>query len=470
MKPRDVLAFVAILLPFFSHSQTGTSCTDLIPIIMDGVTRNYTISSATGGNMVCTSNGTTPVTYFSIVSNASAQRMTLRITGGAGPIEVGFYDGTSCTNGNFESESSICFYDGKGVWAPAWDFVITPNKTYIIRIKTVSTGTLQIAGQYYTAPNNSCATATPIGTGLLMDNNAAHMPATDITAASMCAPELDNTAFYVYTVETSGNSGVLIEVMDPDNNYQSNLLNLGFQSALFTGTCGSLTQRDCNTGVFSGAQLWAGILPAGTKVYFAIDGILGTNCDYAIRAINAVILSVTLRSFTISKIGEENVLKWVSMEEKDNAFFEIERSIDGTSFRNIGRLAGQGNSSAEKQYEFSDRLPPVKGFYRLKMITTDGRYSYSDVLRVDRKSKLNSHVKFNNIVSDRLSLQINDLTQEKISISIIDRSGREVFHQNAKINPGSNLINIPAAHVANGVYYLVITADGYKEAFSFLKN
>ena len=176
--------------------------------------------------------------------------MMINITGASSQdIEVAFYDGLSCTNGNFESGSSICFYDGKGLWSPAETFTITPNKTYILRVKTTTTGTLQICGQYYTPPNNTCLNATSIGAGLLFDNNATHKPGTGVAPSGLCAAplELENTAFYVYTVGNTGISSVSIENMDFDNNYGSNLLNLGFQFGLFTGSCSGLTSVACRS-------------------------------------------------------------------------------------------------------------------------------------------------------------------------------------------------------------------------------
>src|SRR5260221_4419876 len=405
---RSHLFICTLLIPILSLSQGGASCADPIPIPMDGVCRNYTISSATGSNLVCTSSGTTPITYFSITANASAQDMLLKVTGSNNqPIEVAFYDGTSCTNGNLESVSSICFYDGNGDWAPAETFVITPNKTYILRIKTPTTGTIQICGQFYTPPNNSCLTATPIGPILVFDNNATHKPGTGVAPAGLCSGALENTAFYVFTVDVTGISTVSIENMNKDNNYQSNLSNLGYEVGLFTGNCAGLTSINCYIGI-SDAQLTTGVLPAGTKVYVAIDGILGSNCDYGIRAINSTsILPTTLKYFTAWKAPEGNILKWVSLNEYNNVSFEVECSVDGVNYKTIDRIASQVNSNFEKDYQYIDLSPPAKCFYRLKLTAASGKNTYSNIISVDRKFYINSKIRFNNTVTNQLALEIN---------------------------------------------------------------
>ena len=471
MRRSELFLCVMILLPFFSFSQLGFSCSTPIPIPMDSVTRTYSVSSATGSNVVCSSSGTSPVTYFSLVANSSAQNMILRITGpNTGAVEVAFYDGTSCTNGNLETASSICFYDGTGLWAPSENFVITPNQTYILRIKTSTTGTLTIQGYYYTPPNNSCATAMPIGTILTFGNNAAHQPATGISPTGVCAVSLTNTALYTYTVDYDGPTSISLENLVCDNNYQSDLLNLGFQVGIFKGSCAGLTNVFCYIGVPGTIQLNAGTQSAGTQMYVAINGILSSNCEYGIRAINARVLSATIKYFTVWKTADENILKWVSLKENDNAFFEIERSEDGINYTAIGRIAGQTKSTTEKQYEFTDQTPPLKSFYRLKMISTTGKNTYSNIVRVDRQVKPNSNIRFNSIVTNNLSLQIIDLSQQKLYIKIIDRSGREVYHQQSKINSGSNFIDINISVLSKGLYYLIIAGEAYRKSFSFLRS
>jgi hypothetical protein len=465
----SLFVWLIVHVPIFSYPQ-GTGCATPVPITMDGVCRDYTISSATGGNLECTSSGTTPVTYFSLTANSSGQNMLLKFTGPSNQhIEVVFYNGTACTGGNLEASSSVCFYDGNGYWSPAEDFVITPNKTYILRVKTASTGIINICAQHYTPTNNNCLGATVIGTGLTTDNNAAHSPGNGVSPASVCADALENTAFYKYTVDISGPTSLAIEGMNCDNNYESNLLNLGYQIGFFTGTCSGLTPVNCYAGVNGNAQLNVGTFPTGTQVYVAIDGILASNCEYSIRAINAVVLAAKLKRFTVWKNKNENTLNWVTSEEDGNAFFEIQRSIDSRSFAAINRVDGQGNSTTEKSYEYRDEAPPAVCYYRLKLVDIHGKSTYSKVIRVERKADINTKVKLNNVVSNLLSLQIRDLDEDNAMIKIIDPSGRQLYERNIKISAGESDINVNTSRLPRGVHYLIFSTADYKQAIPFIK-
>ncbi len=470
MKRAGIILMVLLMFRIFSNAQTGASCATAIPITLDSVLRTYTISSSTGANLICTSSGTTSITYFKITSNSSAQSMLLDITGSAGqPIEVGFYNGVTCNNGAFESASSICLYDGTGLWAPAESFSISPNTTYTLRIKTQTTGTIQISGQHYTPPNNDCLNATELGTILIYDENANHMPGPGVTPAQLCAATLENTAFYYYTVETDGVSGVSFENLTCDNNYGNNMASLGFHFGLFTGDCSSLTNIGCHTGPPFDVQFNIGSLPAGTKVYMAMDGISGSNCYYGVRAINAIILSATLKYFSGWKTNETNNLKWVSLKENGNKTFEIQRSVNGINFVTIGQVSGQINSKNEKTYQYNDAAPPDYCFYRLRMVSTAGKYSYSDIIKINRGNNIKTRILSSNI-TNQLSLLINGQYKENFAIKIIDNSGRSVKTQVATINSGENLIHVNTGSLPEGMYYLILSGDNYKKTFPFLKS
>src|SRR5688572_33061471 len=133
-----------ILLLFFSPCikalSQGDDCANAINIPLDGSTNNYSTSSATGSNVLCTVNGTTPITWFKFTTNASAVCPLLDISTSDGqPLEIAMYTGcTGNMNNNLESASSMCFQDGTGLWAPAHDYVLTGNTTYYLRIKTTT--------------------------------------------------------------------------------------------------------------------------------------------------------------------------------------------------------------------------------------------------------------------------------------------------------------------------------------------
>ena len=92
-------------------------------------------------------------------------------------------------------------------------------------------------------------------------------------------------------------------------------------------------------------------------------------------------LPVEVVDFTGRQYGNSVMLEWTTLSEKDNDYFEIERSVDGINFVTIGFVQGAGNSTEKIAYSFADNAPE-RGlvYYRLSQVDYDGTRSYADRL------------------------------------------------------------------------------------------
>ena len=93
-------------------------------------------------------------------------------------------------------------------------------------------------------------------------------------------------------------------------------------------------------------------------------------------------LPVELADFTATAQGRTVQLAWQTATERNSAAFDVERSLNGTSFARIGTVAAAGSSSSARRYELLDAQLPSGAatlYYRLKQVDTDGTSSYSPV-------------------------------------------------------------------------------------------
>ncbi|MBK7966720.1 MAG: hypothetical protein IPK10_16615 [Bacteroidetes bacterium] len=51
------------------------------------------------------------------------------------------------------------------------------------------------------------------------------------------------------------------------------------------------------------------------------------------------------------------VIKWTTLSEKENDYFEIQRSYDGLEWEYLGIEDGNGNSNHRLDYQFNDLFP-----------------------------------------------------------------------------------------------------------------
>ena len=93
----------------------------------------------------------------------------------------------------------------------------------------------------------------------------------------------------------------------------------------------------------------------------------------------ATALPVNLTDFDAVRTDTEQVLlQFKTLTETNNAFFDVERSADGSRYEPIGRVDGAGNSAVIQKYVFTDPKP-LQGinYYRLRQVDFDGQFTFS---------------------------------------------------------------------------------------------
>jgi len=96
-------------------------------------------------------------------------------------------------------------------------------------------------------------------------------------------------------------------------------------------------------------------------------------------------LPIELLYFKASPVGQTIELEWATATEHNNAYFTVERSVDGRIFEDITTLPGAGNSQQMIVYSSQDDYP-LDGisYYRLRQTDFDGASSFSGILSVHR--------------------------------------------------------------------------------------
>ena len=473
MKPVTLVILAMLCITSTWSFSQGASCNNPHILPLDSVSRNFSVSSTSGQASECASgfNGSGKVTVFSFTTDASGSCALVHIATSAPAqiAEVSLFSG--CSSGNcqgLQTGSSVCFIDGTGYWAPKELLTLSPNTTYYLRVWTPAAGTITMSAKSYPTPNTLCSSATWINTNETKDNNACATPSTEVQPIQLCAGTIENTVFYTYIVESNGVSSIQLNDISCDN--LNTATETGFQFGFFLGSCGSLSLIGCQSG--SGGSITATTpwLAAGTRVFAAVDGGSGSNCSFTITAFNAVVLPITLKYFSSWKRPDANRLTWLTTTEKNFSHFEIEKSTDGVNFIRITSINGYGSNSRETAYSYDDNeMKPVQ-YYRLKIVDLGEKFTYSNVIRVNRHDITNAKVIFSNKITSMLALRIIDLPANDLSIKIMDNTGREVRSQHVKINPGENSINLNTGSIPSGFYYLLLSADNYKRTFAFVKS
>jgi hypothetical protein len=134
-------------------------------------------------------------------------------------------------------------------------------------------------------------------------------------------------------------------------------------------------------------------------------------------------IPVELMSFKASSQNKTVKLDWLTASERNNAYFDIERSTNGHDWSRIGTVKGNGTTVEKKSYTFNDDAPLSSiNYYRLKQVDFDQKFDYSSTVAVNIRESGKGFSVYPNPVSDKLNIVSNSLDTEG-AIQVFDMKG-----------------------------------------------
>jgi hypothetical protein len=180
----------------------------------------------------------------------------------------------------------------------------------------------------------------------------------------------------------------------------------------------------------------------------------------------ATVLPVKFLSFDAVSLDKSVLLNWKTSEEINHNYFEVERSIDGNTFSKTAIvLDGIANGTA-KNYELRDDVSVLQDkvvlYYRLKQVSKDGSFTYTNILVVRLMSVSNVLMQvFPNPFVERLTARFNSNEKANAQISITNINGKTVAVKQCTISKGFNNVQLDGlAALPAGVYVASLVVNG----------
>ncbi|MBI2259338.1 MAG: T9SS type A sorting domain-containing protein [Flavobacteriia bacterium] len=199
--------------------------------------------------------------------------------------------------------------------------------------------------------------------------------------------------------------------------------------------------------------------------------------DFSFFGVDQGIVStpIELIYFEGKNEGKVNVLQWETSSERENDYFELQRSTDGNNFDKLTTIDGAGNSVSSNYYNYTDSEPSNGyNYYRFKQVDYNGSETFSDIVLIKNNTK---EFAISNLYPNPSNNSSNCAFYSpktgELSIKIIDNSGRVIENTLISIKSESNNgIQINSEQFENGIYSVEFNFNNgeYKTLQKLVKN
>lgn len=170
-------------------------------------------------------------------------------------------------------------------------------------------------------------------------------------------------------------------------------------------------------------------------------------------------LPFSLLSFSGLYTNNSVLIRWRTSNQTEPILFVIERSNNNDSWIEIGSITAK-NDSKINSYIYNDDAPADGiNYYRLKIISKTGNFTYSPIQRIETDKKCFKLDLHPNPAKDKLFYSLSDTTYESPYIKVINHLGKTML-----LLPKKKCRDEIDIHsLTKGVYYFQIADDKSKQ-------
>lgn len=171
-------------------------------------------------------------------------------------------------------------------------------------------------------------------------------------------------------------------------------------------------------------------------------------------AIPIATLPVSLTKFDVQcQPNKSTSISWTTSQEINNNYFEVEKSVNGTTWNSLNKVTASGNSSTQRAYQINDAQGGT-AFYRLKQVDLDGKVTFSNTVKTSCAGR-NVYVTLYPVPArDIVTLVIGSDKSIKTALQVFDNKGRMIINMPVSISTGVNNFKVPVQKLAAGEYII----------------
>ena len=214
-------------------------------------------------------------------------------------------------------------------------------------------------------------------------------------------------------------------------------------------------------------QAWANIGRSGYTASTLTSGTFTSFSEFVLAstdpAPNPNPLPVVLTSFGAVRQASGAVqVSWATASEQHSAYFEVQRSADGSTFATTATVTAQGTTTQAHPYVSLDAIALAgQLYYRLRQVDTDGTSTFSPVVALATTIANAAPSLYPNPAHDHLVVSFAAGEQ----VQILDLTGRSLLTTSLSASGQLNIAVLPA-----GTYLLRVLTPNHPYTLRFTKE
>ncbi len=225
-----------------------------------------------------------------------------------------------------------------------------------------------------------------------------------------------------------------------------------------TNPCNINASQLCQSPMHSGRFL-------STQFNFTDPNVCSSSPNYYQSSLSAITKAsfqitnssapLTWADFQAQKKDKSIAIHWATAQEKDVAYFDLQRSGDGYRWHTIHHRDALGNADFRTEYAFLDEKPlPGIDYYRLVAVDLDGTESISSTIAVPYGNSRQEIRFYPQPAGESVWLQLDESVYEAAAVMVIfDASGREIRRLDMA---GHAKLPFPVSDLTAGLYFVQI--------------
>ncbi|MEP4093894.1 T9SS type A sorting domain-containing protein [Reichenbachiella sp.] len=420
---------------------------DALNQTIDGTNEDNEGSIRVSTNTVTSAEGGSNVTFSVELSVAPATNVVINVDDG------------SSDEGNV-SPATLTFTSGD--WDTPQDVTISPQDDALLDGDQGYTITLSVDD-----PSSDDA-FDPAGDELIAVTNQDDEQGVVLSTTSVTTAEIGTTGNFTIVLDVTPASDVNLTIAESSDEGSVSPTNITFNSGNWN-VARVITVTPADDVDSDGDQIYA--------VTVSVDG----GSDPSFTSLAAQTVNVTnvddetgplpldFLSFSGQFDNEDVLLNWVTTNEINVSHFEIEHSLDGSSFLAIGNVEAVNVVASVNDYSYTHDSPTAAvNYYRIKEVDLDGLFEYSNIIMMESPYYRLEFNHYPNPVEDILRIG----TSKRLSrafIRVVSVTG-SIVYQNMLPSLNDDHFEIDLSNVQLGVYQVLIETDLGTKQFRILKK